>query len=179
MVPFMNWRTLGRDRRVQEEDNQLSLDTFSLSHQGCVRPLIVWHQPPSPTCFCTHSSPPCHAYLYCLVTLSFLLSTSILYVFASADASAENAFPLPSQPSECLVITQLQSLVFSESFQILPRSTPFCGCPSMLKDLCLALNTSSHRSLFICPLFLPGNSFIENRNCHQCSFMLKVGRYFI
>lgn len=61
----------GRKRRVWEEDNQ-----FSLSHRGCVRPLIAWHQPPSPTCFCIHS--PLVLTPACLWPWASCCSTSIL-----------------------------------------------------------------------------------------------------
>lgn len=90
------------------------------------------------------------------------------------------SFPFPSQPAECLVITWLKYLVFSESSQILPRrSAPSSGCPSKLTDLCLALSTSSHRPLFICLASPSGNYFIEDRNCHLLSFILEGRRYFI
>lgn len=43
-----------RKSRVREY-NRFGLHRFSVSHRGCVWPLIAWHQAPSPTCFWTHS----------------------------------------------------------------------------------------------------------------------------
>lgn len=135
----------GRDRRVLEEDGQFSLDMLSLSHWRCVRPSAVWHQSPSATWFLHPTCP--HPVLLSL--WASCCCTNILCLPLLPLMPLQRMFSSPL--SACRVpghyLAQIPCLLRKLSDS--PKKCPLRWAPSTVTDRCLALSTSSHRSVYM------------------------------
>lgn len=168
----------GRKGRVREEDNHSSLDTFSLSHRGCARPLTAWHQPPSPTCFCTHSPPSPHP---CSLMTELLVVSQAYYMSWLRLMPLQGRLSSPS--SVCRVpghyLAQIGCLL--RKFPDSPEETCSLFCLQHTNIFLPSPEYILPLSFVDMSVFLTRWSFynIEIRKRHLLFFILEVRRCFI
>lgn len=145
VVLFLSWRTLGEGqessgRRWAVQFGHVEFEPLKMCEAlSSLAPITLCNLVLAP-----HLSSP-----RSLVTLSFLLlHKHTMSAFASSDASAENVF---LSSLACRVpghyLAQIPCLLRKLSDS--PKKCPLRWAPSTVTDRCLALSTSSHRSVYM------------------------------